>query len=673
MVVAVLSATLVCLALVERFARANATRTASSALTQIAWQMRDQLDRGMADCYEDANVLAGLRELRPDASSDDARSLLNQARVSYPRIAWAGWTDAQGVVLASSDGLLEGQNVSSRPWFAGGVKGAFVGDVHDAVLLAKLLPKQDEPWRFVDIAVPIRDSSGEVRNVLGIHLSWEWARELRRSLLAPAMQDYGAEVFIVSRSGDVLLGPKGSEGKKIAFKAYGSMLAGQASDPIQVWDDGVPYVTAVVATKGHGRYPGLGWTVVARQSRQLAFAEYERLQRELAVGALAAVFVVVLCTPWVARRLTSPLTKLTQTLARRSQGESVPIPRSAAYREAALLSNSLAEFTEREEQHLGQLREANESLEHRIEERTAEIRLREQELQANVEQLHESRERLQAITDNVPALIAEVDRDLRFSFVNQAHHDWFGVEPKALLGQPMSRLYGDVAMHHWSHQIEQVWQGHRVQFEQVRMVGSNARYELATYVPRHGPDGQVLGFYALVSDQTKSKVLELKLQNDAVHDALTGLPNRRFLMEQLPQAIARAERSRQAIALLFLDLNGFKGVNDTYGHEAGDELLKQVGGRLQALLRKTDFVVRLAGDEFVILLEPVKGGLDDARLVAKKVGEVISERFTLSRASVLISVSAGVSMYEPGCGLSVDQLLSKADSAMYAVKKGHTS
>lgn len=784
MVVAVLATTAVYTVLVERFSRANAVSTAASALTQIAWQMRDQLDRGMSDCYEDIRVLAGLRELRPGARADDVREFLNEIPVSYPRLAWVGYVDAQGLVLASNDGLLEGKSVSARPWFAGALKGTFVGDVHAAVLLEKLLPKQDEPWRFVDVAVPISDKSGAVRNVLGVHLSWEWARELRRTLLEPAAQNYGAEIFVVSRNGDVLLGPKGTEGKKVGFSGYGAMLDGRALDPVQVWDDGVPYATAVVQTKGYGRYPGLGWVVVARQPKQIAFAEYLHLQRELIAGAVLTALIAVLCAPWVARRLTGPLTTLASVLEKRAQGDMLPFPKSAAYREAELLSNALTEFTEREHRHLDQLREANENLERRIESRTAEIRQREHELRAIIEQtdeafirinalgevvewnnhaqetfgwrrdealgmvlssliipadlrgahhaglqrylssgqgkivdrrielpalrkdgeiiqiemvvsatqhngqttfnafLHdigerkraetellESRERLQAITDNVPALIAEVDRSLCYRFANQAYRDWFDIDPKALLGQHMSCLYGDQALADWAPHLEKVWQGQRVQFERTRIVGSQTRYELATYLPHRGADGEVAGFYALVSDQTLSKELELRLQNEAVHDALTGLPNRRYLMEKLPKAMARADRSKQPMALLFLDLNGFKGVNDTHGHDAGDELLQQVAHRLQGLVRKTDTVVRLAGDEFVIAVEPLTNGQHDASMVAGKIDEAIAQPFSLTQAVVQISVSTGISMYEPGSLLGVDELLSKADSAMYAAKK----
>src|SRR5690606_11079051 len=263
----VLAATLAYLVLVELFARGNATRTAGAAMTQIAWQMRDQLDRGMSARYEAIEMLVGLHELRSGSRPDDVRALFDGLSESYPRFSWLGYVDRAGEVLVAKDGLLEGRNVSERPWFLGAVKAPYVGDVHPAVLLEQLLPAKDDPWRFVDVAMPIRGADGAVTHVLGAHLSWDWARDLARTLMSPSVGDDHTDLFVVDRNGQVLLGPRGTEGKTVGFKAYDAMRAGggsgRAVGPLQHWSDGVEYVTALAATQGHGRYAGLDWIVVA--------------------------------------------------------------------------------------------------------------------------------------------------------------------------------------------------------------------------------------------------------------------------------------------------------------------------------------------------------------------------------------------------------------------------
>jgi diguanylate cyclase (GGDEF)-like protein len=160
-----------------------------------------------------------------------------------------------------------------------------------------------------------------------------------------------------------------------------------------------------------------------------------------------------------------------------------------------------------------------------------------------------------------------------------------------------------------------------------------------------------------------------ELQALLLHDALTGLPNRRALMQTLPDAMHRAARSHKPCALLFLDMDGFKGVNDTHGHEEGDELLRQFGARLLEAVRRTDMVARLAGDEFVVVLE----GLSDAQDANEKADSllaVLRAPYVLKRAGVSVGASIGVALYLPGDPQDLDAWLARADGAMYAAKRG---
>jgi diguanylate cyclase (GGDEF)-like protein len=159
-----------------------------------------------------------------------------------------------------------------------------------------------------------------------------------------------------------------------------------------------------------------------------------------------------------------------------------------------------------------------------------------------------------------------------------------------------------------------------------------------------------------------------ELQVLLLHDGLTGLPNRRALMHALPDAMHRAARAHQPCALLFLDMDGFKSVNDTHGHEEGDELLRQFGGRLQQAVRKTDLVARLAGDEFVVVLEGLRDA-QDAYEEAARLLSVLRSPYKLKRAAAEVGASIGVALHLPDTGHDLDAWLARADSAMYAAKR----
>ncbi len=174
-------------------------------------------------------------------------------------------------------------------------------------------------------------------------------------------------------------------------------------------------------------------------------------------------------------------------------------------------------------------------------------------------------------------------------------------------------------------------------------------------------------FVGIVRDITERKRVEAKLIQLAQYDALTGLPNRALFMDRLASATLRANRGKRALAVLFLDLDGFKKINDTLGHHSGDELLRKFGERLSQAVRKSDTVARLAGDEFTIILEELTDAEADTRAVADKIVAAMRQPFELADGGVSVTTSIGVAIHA-GAGANVDALLRKADDAMYRAK-----
>jgi diguanylate cyclase (GGDEF)-like protein/PAS domain S-box-containing protein len=177
-------------------------------------------------------------------------------------------------------------------------------------------------------------------------------------------------------------------------------------------------------------------------------------------------------------------------------------------------------------------------------------------------------------------------------------------------------------------------------------------------------------YLLVLSNISSRKDMEQELHQLAFYDKLTGLPNRRMFMDYLQNIIKQSERHKKCFALFFMDLDNFKNINDTMGHEAGDQLLVQVAQRLKDLFRGVDLVTRLGGDEFTIIIEYIKapGHIDIGNLAAKAVNQLSSQPLILQGRPLTISTSLGIAKY-PENGLDSDTLVKNADTAMYAAKK----
>ena len=178
--------------------------------------------------------------------------------------------------------------------------------------------------------------------------------------------------------------------------------------------------------------------------------------------------------------------------------------------------------------------------------------------------------------------------------------------------------------------------------------------------------GHVTHYVGVFNDISIQKEYEQRLHQLAHYDALTGLPNRTSFEDRCNKALNRARRHGTQLALLFIDLDGFKAVNDTYGHAVGDVLLQTVADRITTCLRDKDIITRMGGDEFIALMEDITGS-ENAILAARKLLEALSKKALCGGHAVSVSASIGISFY-PSDAHDVETLLTHADIAMYAAK-----
>lgn len=183
----------------------------------------------------------------------------------------------------------------------------------------------------------------------------------------------------------------------------------------------------------------------------------------------------------------------------------------------------------------------------------------------------------------------------------------------------------------------------------------------------YNSEAQPVRMIGTVLDISKNKALEVKLSKLAYHDSLTSLPNRSLLISHLQKQLARSKRDGDKFAVLFIDLDNFKPINDTYGHEVGDNVLQEVARRLQNSTREMDTVARMGGDEFVVLLTSIKA-IKDIHNSAQKIINLLEETIEVGAINTSISASIGFAVY-PDHAHSINELLSKSDNAMYQAKK----
>lgn len=524
-------------------ARQSAVASANQELLALSRNMAERLDQHMFERYREIQNISELGPLQETWGSDpDAvRLVLQRLQASLPEYSWLGFASPDGIVRAATKGMLEGASVSSRPWFINGLKQATVEDVHDAKLLDKLLrvSPDDAPFRFVDVAMPVRNRQGELAGVLGAHMSWSWADEVRQTVLANEDATVPADLWVVSRDGSVLIGPPSGKIEPARLKETGGTVFTDTSD-------GNKTLTALVATRGSGDYPGLGWTVAARKPVDVIYATANRLVIQiLLVGCIVAAAASYLA--WVlSRAITKPLQNLAERLD---------------------LIGRKADVTSVEREHgsldILQLSAAVRSLLRRVD-------------------LAEASQ--QDASSTINALQLEVEAQ------------------KKNADERMLRL------------------------------------------------GQDLHTLQILADT----------------DGLTGLLNRRAFLPFAEDAWNYFKRYDREFGILMFDIDHFKKINDTFGHSAGDEVIRTMGKIISAGIPTTDKVARFGGEEFVVLLRETDE--EAAVLFANRLRELIAEA-VVETGGHTIKFTTSV-----GCALAarlardLEDVVHNADKALYAAK-----
>lgn len=288
----------------------------------------------------------------------------------------------------------------------------------------------------------------------------------------------------------------------------------------------------------------------------------------------------------------------------------------------------------------------------------------EQRLKARTAELDRVSRELHTVLDSSPDSMARFDRDLRCTYANPAAVKMTGEE---MVGRTVrDGGHPDELVHNWENALRQALDtGQDVEFEHRMVVAGSPRFLDTRLVPEADEHGEVVSVLAVSRDLTDRRRLEEALAEQATHDPLTGLANRTLLIQRIDRALGAIAAGSKGVAVLFIDLDRFKEINDNLGHAIGDALLVKVAERLREAARGHDIVARLGGDEFVILCEDAQQ--HEAARIAQRLGVILDSPADLGGHTLRIGASIGIAATtHPDA--SADALLREADAAMYRIK-----
>lgn len=401
---------------------------------------------------------------------------------------------------------------------------------------------------------------------------------------------------------------------------------------------------------GVRQVPGTSWFVAAQAPRADVLKPVEEVRWAiLRVAAMSLLFALIVGL-WAARKIARPVTTLHRAAAainRELGSDSVDLSRA---RPAVEMLRGIDSHDE-----IADLARMVETLVERLGGTLGALALSAAEWERS----------FHAVADP----IFRLDQAWRIVQLNRAAGDWLRESSAKVVGRSVVEvLFADSPPQDWprpdmlqigASQCELRW---RANIDR----GERLVWEFSAIAMDDG-DGRCVGVILVARDITQRLQEEEKIRALAFRDALTGLPNRLLLTDRLQQALANASRDAYGVAVMFLDLDRFKGVNDVHGHEAGDVLLKEVAQRMRRCLRSIDTLARQGGDEFVVVL-PNIGSAADVITIAKKLLTVVARPVEHSGATLQVGVSIGIALY-PDCAESADELLRAADAAMYRAKQ----
>ena len=345
-------------------------------LHSLAVSVATVLSENLRERQREIALLAeALRLQRGPLDAAQLQDVLDRLKQSYPNYAWIGYADADGKVLASTNGLLVNVQVGQRPWFVHGLQGHFIGDLHEATLLSQWLPRPADggPLRFIDFASPVYDREGRLRGVLAAHAHWRWASDVTGMLRTSKVITDDIQALIMDQDGTLLFPETGGQAPAVVRRE------GFSTDR---WGGRQLHANAVVNVPEPHAGTALQWKVIVRQPLQSMLKEVPLIQRSLLVAMLGAAAVWLVLMVWLASRESRPVEQLSRFAQRIEAGdENAELTSNGLPSEIAQTIESVRKIARVLLERKQALAEANRDLEQKVAERTAALQMQHQHLE----------------------------------------------------------------------------------------------------------------------------------------------------------------------------------------------------------------------------------------------------------------------------------------------------
>lgn len=332
----------------NNFSSNKLQKDSGESLLKLSKNVADILDREMLERYREIEFAASLSPLiDKNSTKEERRVFIEKIKGKHQHHEWIGFALPDGTVDVGTNGYLENKNVKARPWLPGGLKGPYIGDVHDALLLAKLLPNNSgEAIYFTDVAFPVKDKEGDTLGVLCTHLKWQWTRNVVRSI----QKEHGVEIYLLSKDGMILVGPNKTERMNISKISQNvTNIFNQNRDVYKFmeWKPGEKYLTAFITSKGFEEYKGFGWKVIVRQNLDDALKEVKNNANQILIISIIFGLIGTLLGIFITSRITASLNRLKDKVVAFSKGEKEIFEYSNSQDEISILENQLKDLSEK--------------------------------------------------------------------------------------------------------------------------------------------------------------------------------------------------------------------------------------------------------------------------------------------------------------------------------------
>jgi len=570
----------------------------------------------------------------------------------------------EGIIVASSH-KETGIDKSTHEIFLKGKEGVFIGDLHLSSFTHK---------HVLSISAPIA-LNNQFAGVLVINFDVD--KELFKITTDRTGLGETGEAYLVNKDGYMISPSRFMD--DVILKQKVDLTHIKEVEDIGYQD--ISLEDVIVVNKNyrgvnslmvHTHIPNMGWSLVAEIGAQEAFSPITQLTNTLLLIFAIILFIAMFISIFISRSITRPLRRLhegTEEITKGNLNFKVGTPSPD---EVGQLSRAFDEMTTNLKKSREELEDYSKDLEKKVKERTRDLKEDIERRKEVEEALRESEEKFYSISSSAHDAIFFIDNDGNISYCNKAAKEMFGYSEEEMSGKYLHHLIVPSKYYNDSKKGFLAFQksgkglaiGKTLELSALRKNGEEFPVALSLSAVKLKNKWNAIG---IIRDISQRKEAEEKLEKLARIDSLTGCYNRRYGLELLDRQIKLSHRSKSPLLLAFLDIDKFKLINDTFGHDEGDIALKEVTGLFKSTLREIDIICRMGGDEFLLIFPD--NSLKDASLIRERLNKNLTELNQTLKKPYEISLSVGLSEYVSDNPLPMDELIRIADEKMYEEKK----